>query len=85
MLKFSREFKPISTSYDNSVPTYKQGAAAHFFVVAPWCSISSLYPQNALVIGLSDMFVERFLGEESVESAASFFSCDWSNFGNLGA
>ena len=27
------------------------------------------------------MFVERFLGEESVESAASFFSCDWSNSG----
>jgi len=38
-----------------------------------------------LVIGLSNMYVERFLGEESVESAASFFSCDWSNFGNLGA
>ena len=85
MLKFSREFKPISTSSDNSVPTYKQGAAAHFFVVAPWCSISSLYRQNALVIGLSDMLVEKSSGVKGVRSVASFFSCDWSNFGNLGA
>ena len=27
-----------------------------------------------------DMFVEFSSGVESVESAASFFSCEWSNF-----
>ena len=37
LLRFSREFKPISAPSDNNVPTHNQGTAAHFPVVVLVC------------------------------------------------